>query len=293
MSPIEPPPPNQPPTPPGGGGYGSQPPAGPPGGGGYGSEPPAGPPGGYGSQPPAGGPPPSGGSFSVGDAFGWAWKKFQANAATLIVGTLLVAIVGFVLYFAGTMIISAIFGSGVDPIEVDPETGNITGGAGRGFFAALVLTALGGFIASLAVYIFLASYVKVLLRIADGEKPEIGDFFKFERIDKSVILGLILAIGSLIGTILCYFPALIWGFLTAYALFFLVDKKEEPVDAVKSSISFTRKDLGTMILVYLAVLATIFVGAIACGIGLLVAGPVAGLIYTYTYRTLNGGTVTA
>ena len=261
MSPIDPPPPNTPPPP----------------------------------SSPEGSPATTGG-FDVGDAFRWGWKKFQANAATLVVGTLVFAAIAAVLYILGALIIGAIFGSGVSvgPVTVD-GTGNITGGGveSRGFIFSIFLTALGGFVASLAIYILAANYVRVLLRIADGQSPEIGEFFKFERVEKSVILGLILAVGSLIGTVLCYFPAIIWGFLTTYSLFFLVDKTEEPVDAVKSSISFTTGDLGTLILVYLAVLATVFVGALACGIGLLVAVPVAGLMYTYTYRSLSGGTVAA
>lgn len=263
MSPTDPPPPNFPPPPP--------------------------------SDPGPGVPPTSGG-FNVGEAFSWAWKKFQANAATLVVGTLILAVVAAVLYFVGALIIGAIFGSGVsvDPVTLD-DSGNITGGGveSRGFFISLLLSALGGFVASVAVYILAASYVRVLLRIADGESPEIGEFFKFERIDKTVILGLILAVGSLIGTVLCYFPALIWGFLTAFALYFLVDKNEEPVDAVKSSISLTTGNVGTLILVYLAALATVFVGAVACGVGLLVAAPVAGLVYAYTFRSLSGGRVAA
>jgi uncharacterized membrane protein len=38
-------------------------------------------------------------------------------------------------------------------------------------------------------------------------------------------------------------------------------------------------------------MATIFVGALACGVGLLVAAPVVALILTYAYRKLSGGQV--
>jgi uncharacterized membrane protein len=37
--------------------------------------------------------------------------------------------------------------------------------------------------------------------------------------------------------------------------------------------------------------AVVFVGALLCGVGLLVAVPLAALIVVYTYRSLNGGYV--
>ncbi len=46
-----------------------------------------------------------------------------------------------------------------------------------------------------------------------------------------------------------------------------------------------------MILALLVIYAILFVGALACGIGLIVAMPVASLFLVYTYRKLTGGQV--
>ena len=83
------PPPPPPPPPSGPPGDGSLP---PPPGGGWGSAPPPPPGGGYGGPGGPGGP----GGFSVGNAFGYAWKKFTANAGPLVLITLilLVAVLG-------------------------------------------------------------------------------------------------------------------------------------------------------------------------------------------------------
>ena len=51
-------------------------------------------PGGYpGGMPPAGGKP-----FSVGDAFGYGWKKFTANVGPILIAMLVFLLVGAVIY---------------------------------------------------------------------------------------------------------------------------------------------------------------------------------------------------
>ena len=42
---------------------------------------------------------------------------------------------------------------------------------------------------------------------------------------------------------------------------------------------------------WLAWIATVFVGALLCGVGLIVAVPVAALILVYAWRRLTGGQV--
>jgi uncharacterized membrane protein len=46
-----------------------------------------------------------------------------------------------------------------------------------------------------------------------------------------------------------------------------------------------------VILALLVIYAIVAVGALVCGIGLIVALPVAGLFLVYTYRKLTGGHV--
>ena len=46
-----------------------------------------------------------------------------------------------------------------------------------------------------------------------------------------------------------------------------------------------------MLLAWLTSLALLFIGALLCGVGLLVTAPLAYLFLVYTYRKLSGGSV--
>lgn len=279
MSPIDPPPPNQPPPPPPGG-YGSEPPYG-----GYGSQPP----GGHGAQPP-------GGDADPGAAFSWAWKKFTANAATLIVAFLVIvvaiAITGLIL---GSIVGGLLYASGSSAFVVSDSTS-----AGSLFLGTLLIT-----LPTVTVgYLLGSGYAKALLSIADGQKPSIGEALTPHNPPKTVVYALIVgaisaalaAIGSLIpvlGGLLSNGASLVVGFLLSFGLFFLVDKNLEPVEAIKASIDLVTKNLGPALIFYLMVIAAAFVGFLACCIGIVVGAPVGGLIYTYGYRRLSGGNITA
>lgn len=280
-------PPAYPPPPAGagGGGYGPPPPA--PGGGGYGPPPPQQP--GYGGGGGYGGGQPAG--FDLGTAFSWSWKKFTENAVALILAVLIVSVLSGVLYFLGALVTGAIFSTGTECTARD-EFGTCTSySTGPGFFVGILAFSLAALVAVFVAVILGANIVKMLLNIADGHKAQLSTLFDFSDIGPVVILSVLITLGTIIGSILCYIPGLIWGFLTQYALFFLKDRRQSPVDSIKSSISLVTGNLGTFVIVYLVVLAITFVGSLLCGIGLLVAAPVAGLLIVNAYRTTTGGTL--
>lgn len=72
-----------------------------------------------------------------------------------------------------------------------------------------------------------------------------------------------------------------------------MDENLGGTDAIKASFSFVNKNLGTLIGLFLAEILAIFVGAITCGIGLIVAVPVVIIAQSFAYRTLNGEPVAA
>lgn len=252
------------------------------GGGGYG--PPPG--GGYSGQP-AGAP----SGFDLGTAFSWSWKKFTENAVALILAVLIVSVLSGVLYFLGFLVTGALFSTGGTSCTYEELQRGCEPSAGPGFFIGLIAFALSALVAVFVAVVLGANIVKMLLGIADGRKAQLGDLFDFSDIGPVVILSVLVTLGTIIGSILCYIPGLIWGFLTQYALFFLKDKRQSPVDSIKSSISLVMSNLGTYVIVYLVVLAITFVGSLVCGIGLLVAAPVAGLLIVNAYRTTTGGVV--
>lgn len=288
-------PPGQPagyPPPPGyGPPQGQQPGYGPPQGQQPGYGPPPGQPPGYGAPPPGYGPPPGFGGpqqpFSAGDAFSWAWNKFSKNAGALIIPALVYgvvfAVVGGVLY--------AILSPALNTDTVS-DNGYYESSTSASFGAGQVVVLILGYLVLIALGFYAqAAFLTGSLDIADGKPVTVGSFFKPRNIGPMILAALLVGVLTTIGNLLCVIPGLIFAFLAMFTLAFVVDRSLAPVDALKASIATVRSNVGGALLSFLVQFLVILVGYIACGVGLIVAAPVALLIQTYTYRRLSGGQV--
>jgi uncharacterized membrane protein len=275
-----PPPPPPPPA------YGSAPPPPPPG---YGA-PPAGP-GGYSVQPPPGAA--VAGTFSVGDAFNWGWAKFQANAGAIIVSVLIYVVVIGIFEFIAYFIFGGLLLNKTASVTIDQTTGQITTSGGSGFVALLLVAALAGFVGALVFAIAQSAIIRGCLDIANGKKVEIGDFFKFENMGTVVTAAVIVSAATAVGLFLCYIPALLVAFFTPFYLFFIIDKNLGAWEGIKASISLVSGNIGSMVVLIIGVIIAYFIGAILCGIGLIVTMPVALLALTYGFRKFQNDPVAA
>lgn len=288
-----PPPPGSYPPPP----QGNYPPPPPPGG----AYPPP-PPGGYPPPPQGNYPPPpapgygAGGfggqqqPYSVGEAFGWAWNKFSKNAVALIVPTLVYAIVLGIVYGIITAATAALGSDGTSTYEsyesgvsFSYSSGLSTGGIITMLIGYLILFVVAGAIAS--------AYYGGLLDIANGQPVTIGSFFKPRNVGSVLLASLLVGIATSIGSALCVIPGLIVSIFAFYTTVSIVDRNLSPIDGIKTSIDITKSHFVPTLLAWLIYAVTLFVGALVCGVGLLVAAPVAALFLVYTYRRLTGGQV--
>lgn len=264
------PPPPPPPPPP------SDPYAGAGGAGDYGAPPPASP---YGQ--PAGEA-----AYSPTEALSYGWRKFSASPATLLVPMIVV--------FVGIVVIAAIVELAIFSTLTSTHacTQTIFGQrvqtqCGPGLLTRLFAAGLAGAIINLVAQLLAAGLYKGATHVTDGKPFSLGEMFEGWDKTQVVIASAIIAVATFVGTILCYFPALIVGFLTQYTLLFIVDKQMSAVDAIRASVSFVTDNLGSTLVYYILALIVLFVGAILCGVGLLVAAPVALIGLAYTYRRLQ------
>jgi hypothetical protein len=70
-----------------------------------------------------------------------------------------------------------------------------------------------------------------------------------------------------------------------------LDRNLTPLAAVKASFEIGKANLGKALLALLVIYLVVVVGALAFGVGLLVAIPVTALFLVYTYRSLGSGLV--
>jgi len=230
------------------------------------------PPPGYGadafSAPGFGGP---GGTpqLTVGDALGYSWNKFKANAGIWIGIVLIAAVIEVAL--------SLIF-----------NTGNTSGDFSSAFtvwgiFGTIVTTVVG--------YLIQAAMIRGALHEVDGNKPAIGSFFQFNNVGAIILASVIVGVLSAIGFVLLIIPGLIIVFLTWWTLQFVIDQNQDAITAIKSSFSAISQNVGALLLLALALVGINIVGALLCGLGLLVTIPLTVIASTYAYRVVVRGPI--
>ncbi|MCW2844301.1 MAG: hypothetical protein JWN22_2217 [Nocardioides sp.] len=271
-----------------GAGSGQTPPPPPP------YQPPTGGPGGYGASappPPPPGPLGSGGAYSPTDAFSYAWAKFKAKPGELLVPVLVV----FVVIVVVEVIVSLLLGATL--LGTHNCTRTIFGQSvetqcGPGFFVRALGYGVSSLLVSLIIQALGAGLIKNALNVADGKPASLGEIATWATNPRVITAALIVAVATAVGTVLCYLPGLVVGFLLNWTMFFVVDKGMEPVDAIKASVKFTTDHLGDTVVFYLLAIVVFIVGAILCLVGLLVAAPLVLIAAAFTFRKLQGEQVT-
>ncbi len=149
-----------------------------------------------------------------------------------------------------------------------------------------------GYILVYAIGIFAqAAYLSGCLDLADGRPVSVGSFFKPRNLGMVILAGIIVGILTSIASACFVLPGLIVGLFAQFTIPFVIDRSQNAIDALKSSFSTVSSNFGNALLAWLVQMAAVVVGAVLCGVGLLVGGPVAALVLTYSYRKLSGGQV--
>ena len=130
-----------------------------------------------------------------------------------------------------------------------------------------------------------------MLDIANGQQVSVGSFFRPRNIGQVIVAGLIVGVITTIGLFLCVIPGVIASILLIFTVVALLDRNLSAVDAVKTSFDLSKANFGNAFLTWLVGIAIVFVGALLCGVGLLVAVPVAALFLVYAWRRISGGQV--
>lgn len=250
---------------------------------GYGA--PAAQPGGFGQ--PAGAPRQS---FAVGDAFNWGFKKFQENLGPILIAALII--------FVAIAVIEGIFWVLLSGALLSTTTTHTTDfgytyttTSGGGFFMTLVFSGIMMLIVYIGLFLIQMAIIRATLMITNGEQVSLNRMFSTDQIGPYLVASILVAIGVGIGSMLCYIPGLIVWFFTFFFGWFVIDKKMGAMDAIKASISLVNQNMGTMVGFFIGSLIATFIGALLCGIGLIVAFPVVVLATGYVYKRSQGEAV--
>ncbi|MEV0765852.1 hypothetical protein [Nocardia sp. NPDC050435] len=216
--------------------------------------------------------------FTASNAVTFAWRRFKANPVPWVGVT---ALFGILL-------------------------GVITGATG-GFDTEADTTgmlSLSAFLTWLLTTLFWNVFTQAGLAEVAGERPNLNRFTTLKNFGPfliaAVVLGVLGVIAqplvgagnlllSLIGVI-CAIAALVVAFLLQWTYLFIIDRDMSAPDAMRASVDGIRANIGPMLLLTVTLAAINVLGALLCGLGLLVTIPLAVIASAWAYRTLTGAT---
>jgi len=206
-----------------------------------------------------------------------------------LIGALIVGAIGILFSLLGQFIAAAIFDT-TPETTIDPTTGAVEIES-AGFFTGLLANSVVSFIGQVITTIAAAGLLKMAFDVVDGREASLGKMFEGWDKVQVVVATILVGIATFIGIILCVLPGIAVIIFSAFTTAFVVDRKLGAIDAIKASIDLVRNNFGPAIVWMLLAFVCAVVGAIACGVGLLVAIPVILISQAYTLRALTGGQI--
>lgn len=146
---------------------------------------------------------------------------------------------------------------------------------------------IGAVVSAIVGYLVNAALIRGALHEVDGNKPSIGSFFQFANVAAIVLASVIVGILVFVGLVLLVIPGIALAFLTWWTLQFVIDRNEDALTAIKSSFRAISSNAGQLFVLALALVGINILGAIPCGLGLLVTIPITVIASTYAYRIVT------
>ncbi|MCF4121554.1 hypothetical protein L1785_11230 [Antribacter sp. KLBMP9083] len=216
--------------------------------------------------------------FTVGEAIGFAWNRFKANALP------------WVLFVLVLLVISSVFSG---PSFGDYQRQMDSALEGRPFVQTgmAVTGTLFSIIGWLLSSVVQALGVRAALKEVSGEKPTFASFFSTERLGVVVLAAVIVGVLTFVGLVACILPGLAIIIFATFTYHNVHDKGLPAWEAFTASFRLVAQNFGAVFLLLLACLGLAILGAIPCGLGTFITLPIIMIGIAYGFRRLTGGPV--
>ena len=264
--------------------------------------PPPPPPPAQGAVPPppapgyAAGPPnPANDAWTVGNAFSYGWAKFTQNVGAILIAIVVLVIVALVVGLIWGLIVGGIQRAvvGTPEITIDPNTGVVSTTGGAGFFVSLIFMAINILVWATLFGFIQAAITRAALAITEGKKIEASTLLSTDRLGEVITTAFLIGLFTAIGYLFCFVGALVVEFFLFFTWYFLLDKGLSPMDAIKASFNFVKEHAGNVLVFLIVSWVVLFIGALLCGVGTIVAAPVVIIATAFTYKKFTGQAVAA
>lgn len=158
-------------------------------------------------------------------------------------------------------------------------------GVGLGF-----LPIIGWAVGLLLGSVLHAGVLYMFIRRIRGEPVELGDMFAGFNValQPLILAGLLVSALTAVGFVLCILPGIYLAVGYLFVLPLVIDKKLDFWPAMEVSRQVVHKHWWPMFLFVIVMLLIVCLGALACGLGLIIAMPVVFAAAMYVYEDLFG-----
>jgi hypothetical protein len=130
---------------------------------------------------------------------------------------------------------------------------------------------------------------RIWLQVARGQPAEFGTLFSGgDRLLPLFLAELVRTILVYVGIFLLVVPGIILALGLSFAAFFVVDAKSGPIEALTASWNATKGHKGALLVFGIACLGINIVGAIPCGLGLVVTFPLCMVASAVIFTCITG-----
>lgn len=217
--------------------------------------------------------------IDVMEAASFGWNRVMKDPVTIIAGCFIAGLLmQLVSMMAGTgSYIFQIFGH--DLSRTDPAI----------FFSVVYgIQIIGGLLNSLVAAFFHGGFVRFLLNIASGKPYAIGDIFSETKLwTRMFVASFLSSLLFILGMMFCFAPFVFFAIVLSLTNFLIVDKDMGALDAMQESFKRTEGHRLEIFLYGLLSVGMIFLGYLACCVGLFVASPVIGVGFAFLYLRIT------
>jgi hypothetical protein len=214
--------------------------------------------------------------WGVGEVVSIAWDRFKSRWPVVVLS-----------YFVTVLM--------VEVVAMVPNVLQLLGVVDRGSGAAVAIAAVFS-VLQLALSFYLnVGMMRIWLEVVRGGSPEFGTLFSgADRLLPFLAVQLLYGLAVLLGLIALIVPAVILGLGLSLGMWYVVDAKMGPIEALSASWQATKGHKGDLFVLGLVTIGLGILGLLMCGIGLLATVPLSYLAYAVAYTRMSGiGVVTA
>ena len=122
-----------------------------------------------------------------------------------------------------------------------------------------------------------------------GRRAELSDLFTgFNFFVPTLVASLLIGLFTFAGTLLCIIPGLVVAAMYKFTYLFIIDKRMDFWPAMQASHEIVKQDYFGFTMFLLAAAGVNILGALCCGVGLLVTIPMTFAAITVAYREIVG-----